>query len=270
MSLGKFFHFYSRERSGAFLLLIIAGVLALFPRWYLGNVAPVKPIYLQDSIAVEQMIVALNESKAKQHYGRSFRNRIPSERDLLSWGFNAKSAYLIQKHLESGGSGDIQEISRISGIDSHEIKRLFYQSHSNSRESEAYTANHPLEINGADSVSFTLLKGIGAKTAHRILQYRTKLGGFFSTDQLLEIKYTDSIVLKGLLPVLTVNHQKIMPLDVKRLTEAELAQHPYITFKQAKYIKSYQAQHGHFNQEDLRKSPVFGPMEVARLKAYLP
>lgn len=270
MSLGKFFHFYSRERSGAFLLLIIAGVLALFPRWYLGNVAPVKPMYLEDSMAVAHMIAEWNELKSTPHYGRSFKNRIPSERDLLSWGFNAKSAYLIQKHLESGGSGDIQEISRISGIDSHEIKRLFYQSRANSRETETYTANHPLEINSADSVSFILLKGIGAKTAHRILQYRTKLGGFYSTDQLLEIKYTDSSVLKGLLPVLSVNRKNIILLDVIHLTEVEIAQHPYVTFKQAKYMKSYHAQHGHFNQEDLRNSPVFSPMEAARLKAYLP
>lgn len=44
-----------------------------------------------------------------------------------------------------------------------------------------------IDINEADSTTFKQLKGIGSVLSKRIIKYRTKLGGFINTKQLLEV-----------------------------------------------------------------------------------
>lgn len=267
MSPGKFFHMHSRERSGAFLLLVIAVFLALFPRWYLGNKIPDRPSYSEDSVQIAQMMMELSEEK-KQPFFRKYPKRIPSENDLLSWGFNRNAAKKINAHLTSGGSGDIKEISRLTGLDSVQIKKIFAQVQARNTES-IYGPNHPLELNSSDSAGLISLKGIGAKTAHAILNYRNKLGGFYSKNQILELKWLDSATMQGLFPSLTLNQNLIQKIDVVHSSEQELARHPYINYKQAKQIKAFVTQHGGFEKTDLESHPGFSSAEKSRLSHYL-
>ena len=45
-----------------------------------------------------------------------------------------------------------------------------------------------IDINGADAATFTLLPGIGAKTALNIIELRTIKGNFKNIEELLEVK----------------------------------------------------------------------------------
>src|SRR3569833_498755 len=44
-----------------------------------------------------------------------------------------------------------------------------------------------IELNSADSAKLTELKGIGSSFARRIVNYRNRLGGFISKEQLKEV-----------------------------------------------------------------------------------
>ena len=45
-----------------------------------------------------------------------------------------------------------------------------------------------LDINHADTKELTTLKGVGAKTAQKIVDYRTKYGCFTSIEDLVKVK----------------------------------------------------------------------------------
>jgi len=94
-----------------------------------------------------------------------------------------------------------------------------------------------LNLNTADSLALINIKGIGAKTAHVILNLRNKLGGFTSIDQVLtseSIYYKVKDAIKERCSVDgPVNGLNIIALDVHAISS-----HPYISEKQAVYLKN--------------------------------
>lgn len=96
-----------------------------------------------------------------------------------------------------------------------------------------------LELNSADTLQLQELRGIGPGFARRIVKYREKLGGYYAKEQLMEIYgFTEELYGK-VAPHITVDASKIRRLDVNTLVIAELKQHPYISFYEAKAIVEY-------------------------------
>lgn len=62
-----------------------------------------------------------------------------------------------------------------------------------------------IDLNFADSADLASLRGIGGYYAHRIIEYRNRLGFFYSDSQLLEIPGIDSVRFEGLRSRVTVN-----------------------------------------------------------------
>lgn len=61
-----------------------------------------------------------------------------------------------------------------------------------------------LDLNFADSADLASLRGIGGYYARRIIEYRNRLGFFYSDSQLLEIPGIDSVRFEGLRSRVTV------------------------------------------------------------------
>lgn len=96
-----------------------------------------------------------------------------------------------------------------------------------------------LELNSADTLQLQELRGIGPGFARRIVKYREKLGGYYAKEQLMEVYgFTEELYGK-VAPHITVDASKISKLDVNTLGIAELKQHPYISFYEAKAIVEY-------------------------------
>lgn len=96
-----------------------------------------------------------------------------------------------------------------------------------------------LELNSADTLQLQELRGIGPGFARRIVKYREKLGGYYAKEQLMEIYgFTEELYGK-VAPHITVDASKIRRLDVNTLGIAELKQHPYISFYEAKAMVEY-------------------------------
>ena len=73
-----------------------------------------------------------------------------------------------------------------------------------------------VELNGADTTTLQLLHGIGPVFARRIVRYRERLGGFTSTEQLLEVY--------GFTPQLLDHIRPYLRLDGEEYT---LSSHPF-------------------------------------------
>ena len=56
------------------------------------------------------------------------------------------------------------------------------------QQEQAATQKQTINLNTATLDQLTTLPGIGAKTAERILEYRTKSGGFKKIEELMNVK----------------------------------------------------------------------------------
>ena len=130
--------------------------------------------------------------------------------------------------------------------------------------------NQSISINTATQVELEKLRGIGPSYAAKILRYKGYYGGFYNSQQLYEIKGLDSILVSSILPYLVFDSNVITRLDVNKATAAELAKHPYISYKEASAIVSFREQHGRFNQiSEVKELHIFKGKDVSRLIPYL-
>lgn len=85
-----------------------------------------------------------------------------------------------------------------------------------------------VELNEADSAKLVTLYGIGPFYAKRIIQYRERLGGFHSPEQLMEIPGIDSTRFGGLARRVTADPLKIRRFRLDTAGRELLVNHPYI------------------------------------------
>ena len=62
----------------------------------------------------------------------------------------------------------------------------------------------PVDINTADAETLSTLKGIGPKTAMRIITYREETGNFKAVEDLMEVKGIGEKSFEALKPFITV------------------------------------------------------------------
>ena len=121
-----------------------------------------------------------------------------------------------------------------------------------------------LELNRADTLELRRLRGVGAATSRRIVDYRQRLGGFLRTEQLLEVYGMDSLTYEVVLKYLTLDTGFVKPLDVNGLDLEGLADHPYVGWNLAKKIVAYRRQHGPYT----RGVDVLGILALDSLDRY--
>lgn len=93
-----------------------------------------------------------------------------------------------------------------------------------------------LELNTADSLQLVGLKGIGPTYAHRIVAYRDLLGGYYSVDQLLEIRGMTQENFDRICNQVQVDASKLVKINLNEVSYEDLKRHPYVSAKQAYYL----------------------------------
>jgi competence ComEA-like helix-hairpin-helix protein len=126
-----------------------------------------------------------------------------------------------------------------------------------------------VNINEADTSALIALPGIGNKLAARIINFRDKLGGFYSVDQVGETyglpdstfqKIKGSLQLTGF----------VKKLNVNTATKDELKIHPYIKWNLANAIIEYRNQHGNYESlDELKNITLIDKATFDRIVHYL-
>lgn len=108
-----------------------------------------------------------------------------------------------------------------------------------------------LNINEASEADFAILDGIGKVTAHRIVEYREKMGGFKSIAQLKEVKGVSSKRVKLLEENLSLFDKSTIKVlaDINRAPASAMKALPGISKKNAAAIIEYRDRNEGF--EDL-------------------
>jgi competence ComEA-like helix-hairpin-helix protein len=126
-----------------------------------------------------------------------------------------------------------------------------------------------VDINQADTSAFIALPGIGSKLAARIVNFRDKLGGFYSIDQVGETYGLPDSTFQAIKTSLHLSGS-VKTLNVNTATKDELKAHPYIRWNLANAIVEYRNQHGAFKTlDDLKNIAVIDEATFERIVHYL-
>ena len=123
-----------------------------------------------------------------------------------------------------------------------------------------------MAVNTADTSMLKKVPGIGSYFARKIVDYRSRLGGFYDVHQLLEIEnFPESSLSYFVIP-----DAKLRKININKATLNELKQHPYISFFQARAIQDYRRLKGAIkNLDELRLLKDFPPQAIQRLQPYI-
>ena len=122
-------------------------------------------------------------------------------------------------------------------------------------------------VNQADTTLLQRVPGIGPYYARRIVSYRQRLGGYYRTEQLLEIEGFPESALSYFS---IADEAVVRKLNVNRLSLNELRQHPYVGYYRAKQIVDFRRTHGRISSlNELSLSKDFTPEVIERLEHYV-
>lgn len=129
---------------------------------------------------------------------------------------------------------------------------------------------HVVELNTADSAMLTQLNGIGPAFARRIIQYRNRLGGFHSKQQLKEIFGMDEMRYGDVQRQFTVNTRKLKKINVNTIEFEDIKNFPYLNYKQMNAVIQYRKQHGNYETfDELRNVAILDDAVLKKIRPYV-
>lgn len=186
-------------------------------------------------------------------------------------GLRDKTIGTILNYLNKGGKfRKPEDLQRIYGLFPNEYERIApyieIESIVDNKEyaennSPGNTAPKPyapryviVDVNIADTSALIALPGIGSKLAARIINFRDKLGGFYSINQVGETFGLPDSTFQKIKQYLKLENGSVKKININTATVDELKAHPYIKYGLANPIVAYRNQHGAYTKvEDVKK-----------------
>lgn len=167
---------------------------------------------------------------------------------LLKLGLSKKEARVIANYRSKGGkfkrSEDLSKIYLLTKENYNRIKDyvVIPEEEKNSVKpaftsdtlNNAFSAQKPanekriIDLNSADSIDLISLPGIGPYFAGKILDYRARLGGFASSEQLMDIYGIDKERYSVFCDKVWADKSKVAKLKLSEASAEDLARNPYI------------------------------------------
>jgi DNA uptake protein ComE-like DNA-binding protein len=215
---------------------------------------------------------------------------------LIRLGLKPFQAKNILKYRRKGGKFKTpDDLSKIYGLDEYRFKQLkpfihitnsgknsdktfpnkfdFEKNPSkkfNFEKQEKYTTGIITELNSADTVQLKKIPGIGSGFSKRITEYRSKLGGYYSVEQLKEVWGLTPEIYETIKPWFKISSENINKMPVNDLTIEQLVRHPYISYKQAKILVELRKKKGPLqSMKQLMLLEEFSEKDIERLSYYL-
>jgi DNA uptake protein ComE-like DNA-binding protein len=142
-------------------------------------------------------------------------------------------------------------------------------SYTSSPPSTRYVAK-VIEVNSADTSALISLPGIGSKLAMRIINFRDKLGGFASVNQVGETYGLPDSTFQKIKSRLECNGNSVRKLNINTVDINTLKTHPYIKWNIANAIVNYRQQHGNYRSlDDLKKIVIIDTETFNKIAPYL-
>lgn len=293
----KEFLYMPRNDRNTILALLLLALIAIVLIFFIGGQQTETPLTAADSIVWEQFPPPATKYKGKKNYQYAVEGRQaelfpfdPNTADstqLLRLGLHPWQVRNIYKYRAKGGIyRQPSDFARLYGLTQQQYKALLPYIHISDDfrpaselvgERETYvrdTLKYPIKINEGEHVNLNIadtmmlrkVPGIGSSWARAIVNYRQRLGGFYSVEQLKELEDFP----EDAIAYFTVDVATIQKININQLTLNQLRRHPYINFYQARAICDYRRLNGPLKSlQQLRLNKDFSPEAIRRLEPYV-
>jgi competence protein ComEA len=301
--------FTRKEKNGILVIITFVMLLLLGYRYfYLGNFKEdTKPA--ADYKNVMDSLVVLKTEGRKNYYNnydsndvayypsanRNFKQPVgelfyfdPNTLPVDGWmklGVKEKIANNIQKYISKGGKfRQAEDIKKIWGLRPDFVEKIIRYVRIKQEESSTTLQQYPayekkvyekkviqpVSINEADSTAYIDLPGIGPSFARRIINFRNRLGGFYSIDQVAETFGLPDSTFQKIKPYLKLSDEPVKKININTASMEELKAHPYIRWQLANLIIQYKTQHGPYKKiDDIKKIMVVDDNTFNKVAPYL-
>jgi DNA uptake protein ComE-like DNA-binding protein len=301
-----YFSFTRKERIGIYVLLTGIVISIVIPRFFtttsLDNKLIAAAIRLQKAQAEKrnsdsakrlpyrEKRLAYNEisyEPAKNQQAVALFPFDPNTLDSAGWqklGVNSRTIRTIRNYVTKGGRfRTAAELQKIYGLKRSDYDRLMpyvriaavatATPFNNAGKAPVKYVKQPprvIDINQGDTLAFISLPGIGNKLANRIVNFRDKLGGFYSVQQVGETFGLPDSTFQLIKPRLQCASVAIQKININTADANRLKQHPYIRWNIANAIVQYRQQHGVFHSpEELQQIVLITPELYQKIAAYV-
>jgi len=204
------------------------------------------------------------------------------ESEFMKLGLTGKQAKVILNYRSKGGrfknSLDFKKMYCISEKEFNRLEPYIsitpvaadeYKSNSTPPATVPKTPLQVYDINTAGPAEFDSIAGIGPAIANRIIQYRDRLGGYISMEQLKEVFGIDSMLFGKISHQLQLTPSTVNRININAGFEDDM-KHPYLNRNLVRLIVNYRRLHGPFRSvEDLRKLALVNEELYSKLAPYL-
>ena len=240
---------------------------------------------------------APTDSANKQRQLQPFDPNNVSAEQLIQMGFSKRQAYSLLAARERGHvfrsvydvltvygweDEDLQQMEQVVTIaDTYKKKRTTraspqeytaYDTAGNAAEQTEYPQRNKfrehtlVNPNTADTTLLMRIPGIGPYFAQQIVGRRERLGGFADIEQLLEIDRFPEQTLDWF----EIDSVNVRQIHLPSAPLNDLGHHPYIGWRKAKALTTYQRLYGPIlSIDELRNTHLFSEDTLAMLEPYL-
>lgn len=267
-----FFYFTKRERVGIYVLIAMIGIIVGIDLFLSARIeAGARDLTEQEKKELQDFLASVKEKKksrkAKYQNGSGyeapvilapFDPNIVDSAAFVRLGLKPFIARNIIRYRAKGGKFRTPEsFAKVYGItrqqfevllpyitisEQFRLKRdtLYAKIKTDTMNFFKYPTGTVIELNSADTTELKKIPGIGSGIARMIVGYRSRLGGFYKTEQLQELKYVPVELNKWF----SVASSSIRKININKAGVERLTAHPYINFYQAKVITEYRKKKG--------------------------
>ena len=127
-----------------------------------------------------------------------------------------------------------------------------------------------LDLNRCDTGDIVVVPLFGSKRAARLVEYRERLGGFYSLAQVREVFVLQDMDISHMEKYFYVNAGDVRKININTATYKEMVSHPYFDAYLTKTILHYREQHGAIHSlEELQQVTHAYPELMEKLKHYV-
>tara|TARA_B110000238_G_scaffold46176_1_gene49986 strand:- start:9793 stop:10749 length:957 start_codon:yes stop_codon:yes gene_type:complete len=238
-----------------------------------------RKIYsIEDSLAtVLAPYLTFSNNRSKQKVASISKNRNDS---LFNFNPNSVSEYELESlGLSSGQAKTLINFKQKGGkfYKKEDLKKIYSISDELYNKLEPYISIERdeneisiIELNSATKEQLKKIRGIGEKTAERLIVYRTQLGGYSNLNQLDDVYGLDSTIKNNKTTYFIINTEVLSKIRINNITFKELLYHPYCDYNTTKKIINYREMHGDFiSIEQILENNLIKAKQYRKIAPYL-
>lgn len=230
----------------------------------------IEPYILLEDKKSDSKPIAKKKFDIQENELFDFNPNTINKDSLIMLGFNAKTANIFIGYRNSrGGFSSKEDLKKVYGVSDSLFNKIvpFIKI---PKEKPPIEEVKIISLNSSSKEELMKAKGIGPVFSERIIEYRTKLGGFVSINQLEEVYGIDKEWIDKYGKQFVINKSELSKININTIEFKKLLKHPYFSYSEVKRIITYRDMHGKFSSlKQIQENNLINPEQYRKIVSYL-